>query len=195
MGWTAGHSEMRASVSRILLVCSVAGAGLALSCTDRYGSSSGGIGQQATAPQPAPKPNPKPPDTARWLSPRQARQEVGQNADAFLLCVADKEQYDQGHVAGSVLIPVRALAVKVHRNDLFPEINRGRVPRKDQPIIVYCWWKACECPAIPTYSDLAKRVLAEEGFGKVAVVDGGMRAWIKAGLPVEKGKTASSPSE
>lgn len=134
---------------------------------------------------------------ARWISTHQALDEIRRKPDVFLLCVADKEEYDRGHIVGSVLIPVRALRRFVERNTLWPEINKGRAPRKDQPIIVYCWWKPCDCPSIPTYSQLARTILLEKGFRDIAFINGGMRGWIKDNLPVEaspKGEadTASS---
>ena len=123
---------------------------------------------------------------ARWLSAQQMADELRNDPNAFLLCVATKEEYDRGYIAGSVLIPVAALSWAIDKNELFPEINRGRIPRKDQKILVYCWWKSCECPAIPTYSDLAKKILQEKEFQKVGILDGGMKTWVQAGLPVQK---------
>jgi len=128
----------------------------------------------------------RPGDDVGWLSPEEARRELREGGDVFLLCVATREQYDRGHIAGSVLIPAMGLKAGLERNDYYPEINRGRRPRKDQRIICYCWWKPCVCPAVPTLSGLAGKMLLKNGYRNVALIDGGMRAWIEADLPVEK---------
>ncbi|HUS93538.1 MAG TPA: rhodanese-like domain-containing protein [Phycisphaerae bacterium] len=145
----------------------------------------------ATSP-PAPAPRAqRPGPKVRLLSPRQAQEELRSKGDVFLLCVAGKEDYDRGHIAGSVLIPATALRHGLEKNILYPEINRGRVPRKGQPVVFYCWWKTCECPDVPTFSDYAAKVLIEKGYTDLGMIDGGMRAWAQAKLPVER---AGAPS-
>jgi rhodanese-related sulfurtransferase len=130
-------------------------------------------------------PQPSSPVKVRRLSPLHASRILRQDPNVFLLCVATREEYDRGHIAGSVLIPAMALGAKLAHNDLWPRINRGRTPRKDQPIIVYCWWKSCRCPLVPTYSGLAYKILHDKGYENLALIDGGMVAWKKAKLPVE----------
>ena len=73
------------------------------------------------------------------------------------MCVSSPEEYERGHIIGSALFPVQALAYAMSGRDPAPEINHGRRPRQDQRIIVYCWWNACECPSQPTYSGVARR--------------------------------------
>ena len=153
----------------------------------------GGCGGYQGPSTGANRPPPAPPaprragdSTIRWLSPMEAFEEIRTHPNLFLLCVARKEEYDGGHIAGSVLIPVAALPSRIRSNDLYPEINRGRAPRKNQLILCYCWWKACDCPGVPTYTDIAAKVLVEKGFRNIALLDGGMRAWVRARLPVEK---------
>lgn len=53
------------------------------------------------------------------------------------------------------------------------------VPSKSTPVTVTC--------NDGTGSSLAAVTLAELGYADVAVLDGGMAAWQKAGLPLEKG--------
>jgi len=141
----------------------------------------------ASAPEPRPTP--------RYLSVEDAAREIRENPDLFLLCVATEEEYADGHIAGSILIPVMGLDIGIERNDWFPEINRGRIPRKDQPILCYGWWKMCVCPSIPTYSQVAGGILIRKGYVNVAIIAGGMRDWKKAGLPVETGMPGGEPGE
>jgi len=131
----------------------------------------------------------------RYLSVEDAAREICENPDLFLLCVATEEEYADGHIAGSILIPVMGLDIGVERNDWFPEINRGRIPRKDQPILCYGWWKMCVCPSIPTYSQVAAGILIRRGYANVAIIAGGMRDWKKADLPVERGMPGGEPGE
>jgi len=137
-----------------------------------------------------PKREPRPEDPVRLLSPRQALDELQTKPDVFLLCVSGKEDYDRGHIRGSVLIPAPGLPHALKKNIYYPEINRGRIPRKDQPIIVYCWWKSCYCPSVPTFSDVASKTLLREGYTDVGKIDGGMRSWREARLPIEKAPKA-----
>lgn len=137
---------------------------------------------------------PPPGARARWISTHEARKELREVPNVFLLCVAEKEDYDRGHIPGSVLIPVRGLRRFIGRNDLWPEINKGRAPRKEQPVIAYCWWKSCVCPSIPTYSQLARKTLLEMGFRDIAFINGGMPGWIEDGLPVEKSQGPGRPT-
>ena len=168
-------------IARILLAGALAWALGCCACRQREAD------WQAQRPSPPPPPRaPRPADRIRLLSPRQALDELQRKPDVFLLCVAGKEDYDRGHIAGSVLIPATGLWRALDNNTLYPEINKRRTPRKDQPIIFYCWWKPCECPDVPTFSDVAGKILVEKGFGKLGVIDGGMRAWLQSELPVER---------
>ena len=128
-----------------------------------------------------------------WLAPAEARRELKTDPNVFLICVATKEQYDRGHLPGSLLIPVMGLRAALEKNDFYPEINRGRTPRKDQRIICYCWWRPCICPSVPTYSELAGKILLKAGYKNVALLDGGMRAWIEADLPVQRPAKRNTP--
>ncbi|OQB83768.1 MAG: molybdopterin biosynthesis protein MoeB [Planctomycetes bacterium ADurb.Bin126] len=123
----------------------------------------------------------------RWLNPRQAQEELRDNSDLFLLCVADRELYEKGHIAGSVLIPAVGVEKFIEHNTLWPAINQNRSPRKDQPLLLYCYWKDCVCPTMPTWSDYALKILQQKGFTRIAVITGGLPRWKKEGLPVRQG--------
>lgn len=85
----------------------------------------------------------------------------------FLLDVRTPEEYSgDGHVAGSVLIPVQQL-----------EQRLSEVPR-DRPV-------ACFCRS-GNRSATACDILARNGYKTLANVQGGMGAWAQAGLPVER---------
>ena len=133
-----------------------------------------------------------PRDRANWLSPAQAAQMIHEKPDLQVLCVANIEDYRAAHLPNSMLIPVTGLRLAIDDNTLYEAINHGRTPGKDRPLLVYCWWNACKCPSVPTYSELARQILREKGFTDVYSIEGGMRAWIAAHLPYEKNQPAPS---
>jgi len=169
-----------------ILTVVLAGAAVLAGCRDgdrRHAVRRTPANLSVAAEPPAPPPAPKP--VVRYVGSEEAARLIRHTPDLFLLCVDTEEQYADGHVAGSLLIPVMALDVGIERNDWFPALNRGRTPRKDQPILVYCWWKSCVCPSIPAYSQVAAKILIRKGYTNVTVMAGGMRDWSKKGLPVE----------
>jgi rhodanese-related sulfurtransferase len=84
---------------------------------------------------------------------------------AFLLDVREPDEYSQGHVPGSVLIPLGSL----------PSHLGGLPP--DTLILTIC--------RTGNRSDQARDLLQQYGFSQVASVQGGMQAWVIAGLPTE----------
>lgn len=166
-----------------VLLCAAAGGVLAGGCS-RHSSADMDVFQDT---RPVYRPAPQAAPVAEWISAADAHEKMRTTPDLFILCVADKPQYDRGHIAGSVLIPAMSLADHVDNNRLWQEINQGRVPRRGQPVLVYCWWKPCECPSIPTYSQMARKILLNKGFRQVYLISGGMPAWMKAALPTQQG--------
>jgi rhodanese-related sulfurtransferase len=112
------------------------------------------------------------------VSPDEAVRLIENTPDLYVLSVCHKWEFDYYRIPGSVLIPHWMLRDKIVDNDLYPEINRGRTPAKDQPILVYC--------STGGRTRRAAGVLRELGFRKVHVLQGGMREWMRAGVPVEK---------
>jgi len=132
--------------------------------------------------------NPK--DRANWLTPAQADEMIRNTPNLQLLFVGPAEDYRQGHLPKSMLIPVTGLraALETPAADApYREVNKGRLPDKDRPLLVYCWWNQCVCPSVPTYSDLARQILREKGFTNVYSIEGGMRAWLADKRPVDRG--------
>jgi rhodanese-related sulfurtransferase len=91
--------------------------------------------------------------------------------DALVLNVDTSDVYARGHVPG---------AGWVCRSRLEPLIE-GIAPDRQRPIVMTC--------ADGLQSTLAAATLARRGYASVRVLDGGTRAWVEAGLPVEGGLT------
>ncbi len=134
-------------------------------------------------------------DTGNWLSPTDAATMIRETPDLQVVFVGNVEDYRTGHLPDSMLVPVMALRMTIEgqkRIAIYGKINRGRSLSKDKPMLIHCWWNACKCPTVPTYSELARVILREKGFRKVHSVEGGMRSWIAGRLPYEKGDPAPS---
>jgi len=154
---------------RAIVVC-LASAGLwgVLAGCDEAGAR---VGREA-APAAIP-----PPSRNCFLSPQEAAKRIAAGG-AFVLDVREKDEYDAAHIPGAALIPLGQLEAKIAANDLFPQINRGRTPRKDQTIIVYC--------ASGIRALRAVRTLRKMGYLDAWAIEGGLADCAAAGLPAEK---------
>jgi len=95
-------------------------------------------------------------------------------AGALLVDARIAESYAEGHLPGSVSLPLDEIESRL-------AAFRADVPL-DRPLITYCNGYGC-----PDSFDLAVRLLAE-GYRKVMVFEGGIPEWRDAGLP-----TAGAP--
>jgi len=97
------------------------------------------------------------------ITPAQAYVKFQQGA--FFLDVRSQEEWDQFHIAGSILIPLDQL-----QNQL------SELP-KDQDIVVVC--------LSGHRSQSGTTILQQAGFPHVSCLSGGLQAWNAAGYPVE----------
>jgi rhodanese-related sulfurtransferase len=95
----------------------------------------------------------------------QARLQNGKRP--FLLDVRQPEEFREGHIQGSALIPLGELRERLKE-----------LPR-DRQIVCIC--------RSGSRSGSATRMLASAGY-QAANLQGGMLAWNRAGLPVKKGR-------
>jgi rhodanese-related sulfurtransferase len=87
-------------------------------------------------------------------------------AGALVLDVREPFEYAEGHVAGSVLVPLATVGVRAAE---FP---------KDEPVYVFC--------RSGNRSLQAAQTLVAAGFSDVRNVEGGIIAWTAARLPVTR---------
>jgi rhodanese-related sulfurtransferase len=90
--------------------------------------------------------------------------------EALFLDVREPDEYTQGHIASSALLPLAQVDSAVV----------SRMLRGDRRCIVVC--KA------GMRAQKAAQFLAASGVENLSVLEGGMDAWIASGLPVRKGK-------
>ncbi len=90
------------------------------------------------------------------------------NQGAALLDVRPSEQYAEGHIRGARSLPMERLTEGLEALKRY----------KDKPVIVYCERGASASAAI--------RQLAQQGFGKVVNLRGGLSAWRAEQLPLAR---------
>jgi len=84
-------------------------------------------------------------------------------AGAFILDVRTADEWNQGHIPGSILIPLDELSGRI-----------GEVPR-DREVVVVCR------TGVRSAQGLA--ILRQAGYTRAASMTGGMVAWQTAGYP------------
>jgi len=90
------------------------------------------------------------------------------SAGSFLLDVREPSEWEAGHIEGAVLIPLAELSARMS------EVPTGKT------VLVIC--------RSGNRSAQARDQLRAAGYTQTTSVDGGMNAWIEAGLPVVTGK-------
>ena len=88
--------------------------------------------------------------------------------NALILDVREEREFKAGHILNARLIPLGKLGERIG------ELERNR----EQPIIVMC--------ASGQRSASACVLLGKAGFANACNLTGGIQAWKKAGLPLEK---------
>lgn len=104
----------------------------------------------------------------REVSPTQATQLINRE-DAAVLDVRSANEFQEGHIAGARNVPADALEQQKKQLDKL----------KDRPVIVCCI-------AGPRSTKVAGWLTAN-GFDRVYLLSGGIRAWQSENLPLVKG--------
>jgi rhodanese-related sulfurtransferase len=91
------------------------------------------------------------------------------NPQLVLLEALPAKYYDEGHLPGAKHFP----------HDQVKQLAPVVVPDKAAEVVVYCASRTCQ------NSHIAARVLAQIGYGNVAVYGGGKQDWAEAGLALE----------
>ena len=101
------------------------------------------------------------------LTPKQAYEMIQNDPDVVVLDVRTPQEYAEGHLQGSTLVPVQTID---------RALGEGKLePLKGKKIVVYC--------RSGVRSVKASRKLADHGFVPYNV-KGGINAWKSEGLPV-----------
>ena len=96
--------------------------------------------------------------------------ELMENHDKFrLVDVLSEDSFKQGHIPGSINIPVDKL-----------EKAAGKKLKKTDNVIVYCAGYTCHA------STNAARILLNMGYKKVLDFKGSKKTWVDSGFELEK---------
>lgn len=106
------------------------------------------------------------------LTPAGLTQLINRN-NALLIDVSSIQDYEKGHVPG---------ARHVAMSQFDPE-SKDLAKARELPVAIYC-------KTGQTSGTAAKR-LKKAGFSDVYTLDGGLRTWMEAQLPLVKGRSAS----
>jgi molybdopterin/thiamine biosynthesis adenylyltransferase/rhodanese-related sulfurtransferase len=101
----------------------------------------------------------------------QTAADLERTGDAKIVDVREKNEWDEGHIPGAILVPRGYLELRIE----------NAVPDKSQPVVLYC--------AGGTRSVLAARTLQDMGYTDVRSVSGGFGAWKDAGLSFVRPRT------
>jgi rhodanese-related sulfurtransferase len=98
------------------------------------------------------------------ITPAEAADAV--SSGAVLLDVREDDEWQAGHVAGALHLPLSALALRA-----------GEIPAPPTQLVLVC--------RMGSRSQMLAEALVARGRADVANLDGGMQAWAAAGLPLE----------
>lgn len=99
-------------------------------------------------------------------SPIKAEEKFTTQQGTQLIDVREYPEYAGGHAKGAILVPLSSFEKKMSRI------------AKDKPVVVLCH--------SGQRATKAAGILEQAGYTEITVVEGGTKAWIGAGLPVEK---------
>ncbi len=114
------------------------------------------------------------------LAPSEAMTVIQGKPDVMVIDVRSRDEYDQGHIQGALLIPYVQFEPNLANNTVYPDINHARTPRKDQPVILYC--------QVGNRSRAAAIRMLGLGYTDVHHIADGVQGWQQAGLPLVKDK-------
>ena len=107
-----------------------------------------------------------PGDPSLHLSPEEAHQKLKAGTPPLLVDVRTREEYREARIPGSKLVPLHELDQRMRELD------------KTRSILLYCRSGA--------RSGAALRMLKGKNYPRVSHIRGGIIAWARMGLPMEK---------
>ena len=110
----------------------------------------------------------------RELAPAEAHSQLGR---CVLIDVREPAEFASGHIRGAANIPRGVLEFQVDAHPAVANVVDPALSHKEQPVLVYC--------RTGGRAALAACALQELGFTNVCSIEGGITAWIDAGLPLD----------
>jgi rhodanese-related sulfurtransferase len=100
------------------------------------------------------------------MSPAALASQLDTPSVPLVLDVRSAREYAQGHIPGAVHMPYREVSARIAELAAW----------QDHPIVVYC--------EVGVRASIAELALEQAGFEQVLQLEGDMRAWRQAGLPL-----------
>jgi len=103
------------------------------------------------------------------ISPKDLHAKITSGSELQILDVRTHREWGAGRIEGAVNAPITSLRANLKNLNLDPR----------RPVVAVCFSAHRSIPAV--------RALRRAGFADVCQLQGGMRAWCKAGLPIVEG--------
>ncbi len=100
------------------------------------------------------------------VTPTEAAAMIKQKKDLQLIDVRTEAEYADGHLAGAKLVPVQEIEQRLAEID------------KKKPVLLYC--------RSGHRSGNALKLLQDHGYAQAKHLEGGIKAWQAAGMPITK---------
>ena len=103
---------------------------------------------------------------------------IKEKEDVVILDVGDKEVVNErGNVPGAINISLGSLYFKAD-SEVPDEYKDKRIQNRDKKVVMTCSIGACAA--------IGGKLLKDMGFKDVSLLEGGVEAWKKSGLDIEK---------
>ena len=103
---------------------------------------------------------------------------IKEKEDVVILDVSDKEVVNErGTVPGAINISLGSLYFKAD-SEVPDEYKDKRIQNRDKKVVMTCSIGACAA--------IGGKLLKDMGFKNVSLLEGGVEAWKKSGLDIEK---------
>lgn len=106
---------------------------------------------------------------AKSISAQELQKSLWQENGCALLDIRERNEYESGQIFGATQIPRRELEVRIQE----------LVPVKNTPLVLYDW--------DGERASLAAETLEEQNYTQVRILEGGLKAWQRQGLPIVRG--------
>ena len=103
----------------------------------------------------------------------QRMQSIVQDGRWIILDARPESQYTLAHIPGTLPVPRVEMAERL--------MELQMLLMADQPVVVYCGGRTCDD------SLTVAKAIQQQGLKQVVVFEGGMAAWLDAGLQVQEG--------
>lgn len=102
------------------------------------------------------------------ITAEEVKRALENKADVIVIDVRTREEYSEGHINGSILLPVDTVHKKIV----------SIIPDKNKIVYVHC--------RSGTRSKRAVKIMEKMGYTNIFNMQGGFLAWEQLGLPVKK---------